>query len=125
MNIDSLTLGEIKQIQALALGAIPAQPMLSEFVGKYCIVRCRDAGVHAGIVKRHQGRDVVLEGSRRLWYWKVDKGHTLTAVAEYGVNEGSKLSKAIPIILLADMCELIPATKEAQKSIQSQKVHRE
>lgn len=33
-------------------------------VGKYVIVRCRDAGVHAGVLVDHSGREAVLTESR-------------------------------------------------------------
>ena len=39
-------------------------------IGKYVIVRCKDAGVHAGYLVSHHDRQCVLRKSRRLWYWK-------------------------------------------------------
>lgn len=37
---------------------------------RYCIVRCENAGVFAGIVKERSGREVTLTDCRRLWYWE-------------------------------------------------------
>ena len=48
-------------------------------IGKYVIVRCRDAGVHCGVLEAHEGREALLIDSRRLWYWKPAKGKFLSA----------------------------------------------
>ena len=39
-------------------------------IGEYVLIRCRDAGVHAGILVDWEGREVQLKESRRLWYFK-------------------------------------------------------
>lgn len=57
-----------------APAADPAPAYDNGMVGQYVIVRCRDAGVHAGVLESHQGRECVLTDSRRLWYWKPAKG---------------------------------------------------
>lgn len=36
--------------------------MENGMIGSYVIVRCRDAGVHAGVLKAHDGREA-LTGS--------------------------------------------------------------
>lgn len=89
-------------------------------VGKFVIVRCRDAGVHAGVLESHQGRECVLTEARRLWYWRVKKGPTgdfLNAVALSGLEKGSKVSAAVPRIHLTENCEIIEAAPEAESSI--------
>jgi hypothetical protein len=92
-------------------------------IGKYVIVRCRDAGVHAGVLKCHNGRECVLEESRRLWYWKVKgSGDFLSAIALSGVHEDSKLGAEITVHL-TENCEIIICTKEAEKSIRTQAVY--
>ena len=40
----------------------------NKMIGKYVVVRCRDAGVHTGVLEAHDGRECVLTESRRLWY---------------------------------------------------------
>ncbi len=39
----------------------------SDFIGRYCVVRARDASPHAGIVEDIDGRTVKMREARRLW----------------------------------------------------------
>lgn len=96
------------------------QPM----AGRYCIARCRDAGVHAGYVQWHNGREAHLTESRRLWRWRVPmgKGSFLSGVALHGIDRSdSKVGEPVEIVL-ADVCELIPCSDDARKSIVSASV---
>lgn len=93
-------------------------------VGQYCIIRCKDAGVWAGTVAAHKGPNVTLAFGRRLWSWTAAKGHTLSAVANYGISDG-KLPAAVGVVYLTEACELIPTTEDAQKCIEGWKAHNE
>jgi len=126
MNIDNLTFSELKQIAALFSGSIQnGQPDLStkpsihaEFINKFCIARCGNAGVHAGEVVSVEGETVVLKNSRRLWKWKAKLGIALSGVAQHGLElSESKLDEVNPQILLNGVCELIVCSAEAQRSI--------
>jgi len=90
--------------------------MSNGMVGKYVIVRCHDAGVHAGILKSHAGRECLLSSARRLWYWKPASGAFLSGVAVYGLHESSKVGEPVTILLTED-CEIILCTKVSEKSI--------
>jgi hypothetical protein len=63
--------------------------MNNGIIGKYVIVRCRDAGVHAGILESHEGRECVINNSRRLWYWMPNSHAFLSGVAA-GFGSGDK-----------------------------------
>lgn len=89
-------------------------------VGKYVIVRCKDAGVHAGVLRGNEGREAVLENSRRLWYWKPAEGKFLSAVAESGLHNDSKVGMAVSRIHLTETCEIIRCSENAAESIQGQ-----
>ena len=93
-------------------------------VGQYCIIRCRDAGVWAGTVAKHKGQSVTLLNARRLWSWTAAKGHTLSAVANYGIKDG-KLPAPVNVAYLTEACELIPVTEVAKESITEWKAHNE
>ena len=94
--------------------------MKNGMIGKYVIVRCRDAGVHAGILKANNEREAVLKNSRRLWYWKPANGKKfLSGVAVAGLDASSKLGETLPLLHLTETCEIILCTKEAAKSIAS------
>lgn len=94
------------------------------FVGRYAIVRCRDAGVHAGVVEYHSGREVTLREARRLWYWKVPAGAPafLSGVAMFGITDESKIGCPVSIHL-TESCEIIPCSEEAERSIRGKASH--
>ena len=86
-------------------------------IGKFVIVRCRDAGVHAGILEGNEGRECVLNSARRLWYWKPANGASfLSGVAIHGLHKDSKLGEPIRVHL-TENCEIIECTPEAATSI--------
>lgn len=95
----------------------------AHLIGKYVIIRARDAGVHAGTLAAHQGREVRLTDSRRLWYWKCKEGHTLSGVALYGLADGSKIAGAVEDITILDACEIIATTADAETSIREVASH--
>ncbi|MBP8216041.1 MAG: hypothetical protein KAX54_00160 [Thauera sp.] len=95
-------------------------------LGKYVIVRTYSAGVHAGVLARHEGREVELTGSRRLWRWQTaDKGISLSDVATGGINpKGSRVCAALEKIVLTEAIEIIPATDAARSTIEAADVAR-
>lgn len=120
MNIEELTLKQIREIAALVNGTVQ-QPATSTaphpFIGKYVIARCYSAGVHSGFVKHVDGEQVILADSRRLWSWKSKDGIALSGVAQTGVQPGCKIDFLNPEIYLTGVCELIPCSAVAKESI--------
>ena len=89
-------------------------------IGKYVIVRCRDAGVHAGVLAQHNGRECVLTEARRLWYWKpADGAAFLSGVATHGLHIDSKIGKAVERIHLTENCEIAQCSEAAAASIRA------
>ena len=97
----------------------PQKPSpVAQMIGAFVIVRSRDSGVHAGTLVSLEGRIALLHKSRRLWYWKAAKGHTLSGVALYGLDaEDSKVAGELSEIAILDVCEIIPTTAAAGHSI--------
>jgi hypothetical protein len=92
-------------------------PTADTWIGKYVIVRCRDAGVHAGTLVSRDDRACELKDSRRLWYWKpANKGAFLSGVATEGLHSDSKVGAPVDIVL-TENCEIIGCTEKAAKSI--------
>ena len=88
--------------------------------GKYVVVRCRDAGVHSGVLASHTGRECVLTDSRRIWYFVPAWGSAfLSGVARYGLAEGSKIGCIVDRIHLTENCEILQCSAEAEKSIKT------
>ena len=83
---------------------------------RYCIIRCRNAGVHAGFVSERKGTEVTLIRTRRLWRWH---GKTLSGLATEGTTsvEKCKYSDEIPEITVLDACEIIPCSIAGKNSI--------
>lgn len=119
MNIEELTLKQIREIAQLVNGTVqqPTPNREHPFVGKYVIARCYSAGVHSGYVKHVDGEQVILADSRRLWSWKANDGVALSGVAQTGVQPGCKIDVINPEIYLTGVCELIPCSAQAQESI--------
>lgn len=116
MNINDLTLGQLKEIQSISLGATP-RASSNPVVGKFCIARCYAAGVHAGEVVSVDGENVILKDSVRMWSWKARFGIALSGVAQNGVTDDSTIDTVNPLIYLTGVCELIPCSETAQRSL--------
>lgn len=124
MNINDLTIGQAKELASLF--GTTAQPAVENgMIGKYVIVRCHDAGVHAGILESHIGRECVLTESRRLWYWKCVKGAFLSGAATHGLSTESKVGAEVERIHLTENCEIIQCTGVAENSIRELEAHNE
>jgi hypothetical protein len=94
--------------------------MKSPLIGKFVIVRCHDAGVHAGVLVDNDGREAIIKDSRRLWYWKPANGKKfLDGVSVAGLDESSKVSCVVACRHLTETCEFILCTDEAAESIRS------
>ena len=115
-----------KEFAKLISSHIKSEPFDNGMIGQYVIVRCRDAGVHAGYLVSHNGRECVLDDARRLWYWKPAAGSAfLSGVAVDGLHEDSKVGKPVRRIHLTENCEIIMCSSEAEASIRYQDNHNE
>ena len=122
MNIDNLTLGQIKQIQAL-LGnpttpSTQSQDGLNAMLGKKVIIRTYSAGVWFGELEQKAGNEVILKNARRMWKWWAKDGISLSACALYGVkHDGSKIVEPVESVWL-EAIEIIPCTDKAIESLE-------
>ena len=91
----------------------------------YVIIRTRDAGVHAGFLKKKEsslaGIEVELVNARRIWYW--EGAFTLSTLATEGTSkpESCKFPCEVDTIELVAI-EIIPCTEKAMQSIRGVKV---
>lgn len=118
MNLDELTLRQIKEIGALLnLATIKSSnadnhPMM----GKRCVIRTYSAGVHIGDVvwiNPENSMEVKLINSLRLWKWE-GGGLSLSAVANNGIK-GGRVNKTGEVFL-TNAIEFIPTTTDAEQS---------
>ena len=122
MNLDELTLGQIKQLQGifnLPVATIQqSNEGLNDMIGAKVIIRTYSAGVWFGELKQKSGNEVILKNARRMYRWWAVKGISLSAVALYGVkHKESKIVEAVDGVWL-EAIEIIPCTCLAIKSIE-------
>ena len=118
IDINSLTIGQAKELAAIFGGAQPQQPGLNSMIGKKCVVRTYSAGVWFGEIAEKSGNEVILKDARRMWKWWAAEGISLSSVALHGVKYGeSKIVEAVPAVWL-EAIELIPASNKAIASIE-------
>jgi hypothetical protein len=88
----------------------------------YFIVRTYSAGVFAGNITKREGQEVEMTNARRLWYW--DGAASLSQLALEGVKapQNCKFPAPLPKLILTQVIEIIPCTKESQKSIAEVKI---
>lgn len=127
MNIDDLTLGQIKEIQNMAATQQPpslSKGIFGEFIGKYVICRTCNEGVNAGKVLAADETGVVLEDARRLWYFKPKSKDVswYEGVARDGLSEDSKVGVASNKLIVEDY-SLTICTAEAENIIRSIKAY--
>jgi len=119
-DLNKLSFSELqKEVQSLATK--------KELLGKpkgltYCIIRTYSAGVFAGFLFRKDGKEAVLKNARRIWYW--DGAASLSELAVRGTSkpDSCKFPVAVPEVTLTEVIEIIPTTKEGQKSIENVKI---
>lgn len=77
--------------------------------GNFVIVRTYSAGVHFGYLKSQEGKQVVLERSRRVHYW--EGAASLSQMAVEGVKKPNncRFAMQVPEITLLEAIEIIPA----------------
>ena len=88
----------------------------------YVIARTYSAGVFAGFLQRRKGKEAVLKNARRIWYWEGAASLSELAVRGTSLPEKCKFPVAVSEVTLTEVIEMIPTTKEAQKSIEGVKI---
>lgn len=92
---------------------------IEKLIGKRVIIRANGAGVFYGTLNEVEGNTVELLNCRRLWYW--DGAASLSQLAAEGVKapQNCKFTVFVESIVILNVIEIIPATAEAQASIEN------
>jgi len=128
MNINDLTIGQVKELSSLlAIGTGSTKNEqnigLNKFVGKKVIIRTYSAGVFFGELKEKAGKEVILSEARRLWYWQTaDNGISLSDVATGGVSKETKA--CAPVDIWLEAIEIIPCSDLCIKSIEKMPIYK-
>ena len=123
MNIDDLTLGQIKAIQAMKYDTAkaPSGDGCSKYP-KSPVVVCTDKrGVVFGYTQDHTARPIVLTNARMCLYWSTDVGGVF-GLAEIGPTSGCKISAVVPTITLEGVTAIMSVDEKAEKAWVSAKV---
>ena len=86
------------------------------------MVRSRDGGVFYGQLVSRNGDEVVMTNARRVYYW--DGAATLSELATRGPSKPATCKFPAPTSgehLILGVCEVIPVTAEALKSLDAVK----
>jgi hypothetical protein len=120
MNIESLTIGEAREIAAIFQGTQNSEStMLKNYIGKYVLCRSRSEGINAGTVKDIDSTGVVISDARRLWYHKPSTNDAwYEGVAKHGLSSDSKISIENEKVIVEDY-SLTVCSEDAKKSIES------
>jgi hypothetical protein len=85
-------------------------------IGEFVLVRTHTAGVHCGVLKASCGTAVELTDARRVWRWR--GANSLHELSQKGAaKEYTRISEAVPRILLTQAIEVIPCSAEAEKDL--------
>lgn len=83
----------------------------------YVIVRTYSAGVHFGTLRSRDGKEVVLDGARRIWRWR--GANTLSEIATKGLDAAnSAIACPVDGHVLTEAIEILPCSPEAAAIIQ-------
>ena len=118
MDIDELTLGQVKALRNLF--DKPNDSNVETYLqGEYVIVRTYSAGVFAGTLEGRQGDKILLKDCRRLWRWSTANNDiSLSGVATEGLDyDGSKICIPELFKVVSDI-EISPCSDKARLSIE-------
>jgi len=85
----------------------------------YKIVRTYSAGVFAGNLVSRNGKEVVIENARRLWYWAGAASLSQLAVSGTSKPKDCKFPVEVPRVELTEAIEILDVTPEAEASIKA------
>ena len=126
MNVDDLTLGQVKELQNL-LGQTTnkASNILSNAIGKYVIVRSRNEGINAGILAIADGTGCMIKEAIRIWYHKPKDAKTAwyEGVAVTGLHSSSKISTKVAEKYIIEDYSITLCTNIAKNSINEHTPH--
>lgn len=116
MEKDKIIVDGVEYVRA---DSIQNNALATELNGMpYCMARTFSAGVFAGYLESREGKEATLRNARRIWYW--DGAASLSQLATDGTSkpENCKFPCPVDSVMLTEVIEIIPITKNAKKSIE-------
>lgn len=89
------------------------ETVASHLVGRVCMFRTYSAGVHFGELAAKNGQECLVKNARRVWYWS--EAATLSQLSCEGSKklDDCKIAMKVKEIVLDQVIEVIPMTKDA------------
>ena len=86
---------------------------VKDLIGKKCLIRTRDAGVHFGRLDQYSYREVLLTHAYRVYSW--EGACSLSQLAAEGSKYPKKCRITVPVtaILLTEVIEVIEMSDKA------------
>lgn len=129
MSINDLTIGDIKELKAMFGGGVcnesKSSNLLSGAIGKYVIVRSRNEGINAGVLKIADNTGCVLSEAKRIWYHKPKDSKTAwyEGVADNGLHDSSKVSCEVSEKYIIEDYSITVCSSDAEQSIRDKVSH--
>jgi hypothetical protein len=94
---------------------------VEKFINNKCLVRGDRSGVFFGTVKEINGRTVIMENVRRIWYW--DGANSISELATNGTKkpDNCKFTVIVSNVCILDAIEINVCSEKAIQSIESVK----
>jgi len=125
MNINDLTIGQLKDLQNLIGGQQTQSSLFKNMIGKYVIVRSRNEGINAGYLEEADDTGCILKECRRVWYHRpaVKTESWYEGVCNHGLSDDSKVSGVVVRKVIVEDYSITECTDKAAKLIQGAKAH--
>ena len=124
IDINSLTIGQAKELAAFFKKESDKPSLHSRHIGKYVLVRSRNEGINAGFVVAADETGIVLSEARRIWYHRpADTTSWYEGVANSGLRSDSKISAAVQEKVIIEDYSITLCTESATESIRRFKAH--
>ena len=134
LDIDKLTIGEVKELQKLLGGALSSSSVASvngnifnDVIGRYVIVRSRNEGINVGYVRALDETGIVITNVRRLYYHKpLDlKMSWYEGIATSGCSSDTKISNEVEEKYIIEDYSITMCTKEAEDVLRNAKTNKQ
>ena len=110
INIDDLTLGQVRDIAKLA--GSPCKAKRAAEPVRYVLIRSHLAGVFVGVLLSRSRDSANMRDSRRVWYWKGRLA--VDTLARMGPGDGSRLTGPVDQVIGGTILQVIDVPKSAE-----------
>ena len=120
INIDDLTLGQVRDIAKLA--GSPCKAKRTAEPVRYVLIRSHLAGVFVGELLSRSRDSAKVRDSRRVWYWKGRLAVDTLAhdtLARMGPGDGSQLTGPVDQVIGGTILQVIDVPKSAEAAFRA------